>query len=278
VAVVVVDGTVEALTSYPIKGCAGVGMSSASMTRAGLPDDRTFMIIDEGGVFRSQRRDPRMALIRPDVSADGTRLTLRAPGAQVVHVPIDLDGPRRDVRLFRTGYQGIDQGDQAAAWLSGVLGVPCRLVRVPPEHDRVSDGETPGTSAYADSCANHLLSRSSLDLLNTRLADHGAAPVAMNRFRPNIVVAGWAEPHTEDRLRRLTVGAAELAYAKLAIRCVVTTIEQGSGARTGPEPLRTLATYRRREGGLAFGVKFAVTRPGVLAVGDRVVVSAATSG
>jgi uncharacterized protein YcbX len=185
------------------------------------------------------------------------QLTLCAPGIDPVEVDVDLGPARTDVLLFGARYQGIDQGGTVAAWLSCVLGAPSRLVRVTPEHSRVFDGETSGTSGFADSCAVHLLSRSSLELLNERLLDRGASPVPMSRFRPNIVVDGWPTPHTEDHARHLTMGTVGLAYAKLAVRCAVTVVDQQTGTRTGPEPLRTLATYRRVSGGLSFGVKLA---------------------
>ncbi|MBH1937936.1 MOSC N-terminal beta barrel domain-containing protein [Streptomyces sp. AV19] len=261
------------LLYYPIKGCAGTSVAAAELTPAGLAHDRTFMVTDEQGVFRSQRRDPRLALIRPAVGADGTVITLRAPGADALDVAVDTTGPRRAVELFKNPYRGIDQGDAAAAWLTEVLGAPSRLVRVPPEHDRVTDGLTPGTSGWADSSALHLLSRSSLDLLARKLAEGGAEPLPMSRFRPNAVVDGWDEPHTEDRLRRVTVGDAALGYTKLAVRCAVTTVDQEAGAKAGPEPLRTLAAYRRAGGGgVVFGAKFSVVRCGKLSVGDEVVV------
>ncbi|MDG4829493.1 MOSC N-terminal beta barrel domain-containing protein [Solwaraspora sp. WMMD1047] len=263
---------VAALISYPVKGCAGVSTTTATLTRAGLAHDRGFMVVDQDGVFRSQRRDPRLAVIRPAIIPDGTCLTLTAPGAGTVSVPVDSSGPRREVQLFGDRYRGIDQGDEVAGWLSDVLGGPSRLVRVPPEHDRVTNGETQGTTGYADGCAVHLLAVSSVDMLNERLREHGAEPLPATRFRPNIVVTGWSEPHTEDRLRRLRIGTAELAFAKVAIRCVVTTVDQRTGRRTGPEPLRTLATYRRAPGGVSFGANLAVTRPGELAVGDPLIV------
>jgi uncharacterized protein YcbX len=246
----------------------------AVVTSAGLAHDRSFMVIDEGGAFRSQRHRPLMALIQPEVTAGGERLTLRAPGAGMTCVDVDLTAARCDVELFGVAYQGIDQGDAAARWLSRVLGVPSRLVRVPPEHDRVTGGETPGTSAYADSCPLLVTSRSSLDLLNERIAERCGEPVPMNRFRPNIVVGGWDEPHREDRVHRISAGDVELGFAKLSIRCAVTTIDQESGTKTGPEPLRTLAGYRRAaQGGVTFGVKFAVLQPGKLSVGDEVTIS-----
>ena len=262
------------LDYYPIKGCAGTSMCDAVLTAQGLAHDRSFMVIGEDGVFRNQRRIPRMALIRPEVSICGAWLTLRAPDADVLRVDVDLAAARRDVELFGVPYQGIDQGDAVAGWLSEVLGEPSRLVRVPPEHDRVTRGHTPGTAGYADGHPLLVTALSSLDLLNERITERGGELVPMNRFRPNIVVGGWDEPHIEDRARRIKTGDAELGYAKLAIRCVVTTVDQESGVTAGPEPLRTLAGYRRAtEGGVAFGVKFAVVQPGKLSLGDEVIVS-----
>ncbi|MFH8370567.1 MOSC domain-containing protein [Streptomyces sp. NPDC018031] len=266
---------VVALSYYPVKGCAGAPVAEAQVTPAGLAHDRSFMVVSEQGVFRTQRRDPRLALVRPAVEADGRRLTLRASGTEPLTVHVDTTGARRAVDLFGAPFQGIDQGDPAAAWLSDVLGARSRLVRVPPEHHRVTDGRTPGTSGYADSCALHVISRATLELLDLELAARGNPPVPADRFRANIVIDGWDDPHTEDRAHRLDIGATHLGYAKLAIRCAVTMVDQETGTRAGPEPLRTLAGYRRAaEGGIAFGAKFAVLTPGKIAVGDEVTVTA----
>ncbi|QYA94865.1 MOSC N-terminal beta barrel domain-containing protein [Streptomyces anulatus] len=279
--------TVVDLFTYPVKGCAGTSVDGAYLTPAGLAHDRSFMVVSLDGVYRTQRRDPRLALVRPVVSADGGRLTLASTdpegGHGALHLDVTTSAPRRDVDLFGVTYQGIDQGDEAAAWLSDFLGTPSRLVHVPPEHDRKTDGLTPGTSGYADSSAVHLLSRASLAHLHTKMAERGAPPLAMDRFRPNIVIGGHPEgchgedwsavPHAEDRIRRMTIGAADLGYTKLAVRCAVTLVDQEAGARGGPEPLRTLAGYRRAPGGgVVFGAKFSVVRAGKLSVGDEVVV------
>jgi uncharacterized protein YcbX len=158
-----------------------------------------------------------------------------------------------------------------AEWLTAVLGRPSRLVIAPPEHDRATDGETPGTSGYADSSAVHLVAEESLADLNSRLDP----PLPIARFRPNIVVAG-AAAYAEDALRHLRIGDVELGWTKIAVRCAVTLVDPATGRRAGPEPLRTLARYRRDPaGGVVFGTKFAVLRPGRLRVGDPV--SAATA-
>ncbi|MCT2589530.1 MOSC N-terminal beta barrel domain-containing protein [Streptomyces sp. N2-109] len=271
--------TITELITYPVKGCAGISVRDSPVTPAGLAHDRSFLVVAEDGVFRSQRRSPLLAVVRPEIDPAGESLTLRAPDTEPLRIEVDREGPRRDVEMFRVPYRAIDQGEAVAEWLSTVLGEPSRLVRVPPEHGRVTAGQTPGTSGFADSSAMHLLSLPTMGLLNERLAARGSAPLPSARFRPNIVVDGWGadglEPHAEDRARRIEAGSAEFGYAKLAIRCAVTTVEQRSGLRAGPEPLRTLAEYRRAaEGGVAFGAKFSVLRPGKVSVGDEAAVTA----
>jgi uncharacterized protein YcbX len=269
------DGAVVAeLVHYPVKGCAGVPMTTARLTRTGILHDRSFMLVDDDGAFRSQRGTPAMAVVRPRVAGDV--LVVTAPGADPVEIDIDRDGRLLDVSLFGTWFGiGVDQGDAAAKWFSCVLDLPCRLVRVRDDHDRDGWGEHPGKVGFADAHAILLTAESSLDELNRRIAARGANGVPMNRFRPNIVVSGWPRPHTEDRFRLLSVGGVELGYSTRAIRCAVPTVAQDTGIASGPEPIRTLADYRRERelgGGVSFGVKAAVLAAGEVTVGDRIVV------
>jgi MOSC domain-containing protein len=265
--------TVAQLVYYPVKGLAGVSVDAAEIGVTGLRHDRAFMLVNpDDGVFLSQRVLPAMAAIR--ASMDGERLVLSADGYDDAEVEVALDGSRRDVSLFGSWFgSGIDQGDTVAKWCTAVLGRPAALVRVTPEHDRDGWGLNPGKSGFADAHAILMTSLSSLDGLNQRILDRGAEPIPMNRFRPNIVVTGWPEPHTEDRVRRVRIGAVELAFAARAIRCAVPTVDQASGRKAGPEPTRTLASYRREPGyggGVSFGAKFAVVARGRVAVGDPV--------
>jgi uncharacterized protein YcbX len=50
-------------------------------------------------------------------------------------------------------------------------------------------------------------------------------------------------------------------------------VDQDSGKRAGPEPIRSLARYRRDpDGGVTFGMKAVVLRPGTISVDDEVLV------
>lgn len=266
--------SVSALTYYPIKGCAGVTVDHARVVATGLANDRAFLVAEPDGTMISQREVARLAVVRAQILHEGTKLALSAPGVEDAVLEVTADGPTRPVTVHRWAGTGIDQGADASAWFSEVLGVPARLMRVPPDHDRAGTGELPGRTGYADSSALLVLSLSTLDDLNARLLERGADPVPMNRFRPNIVVAGWPTPHTEDRVHRMSVGGVAVGFAKRNLRCVVTTVDQLAGERAGPEPLRTLASYRREpDGGVSFGMMGTVLRQGEIFVGDEVTVT-----
>ena len=111
----------------------------------------------------------------------------------------------------------------------------------------------------------------SLAELNSRLA----VKLPMNRFRPNLVVAGsvaWEEDGWSD----FRVGEAAFRIAKPCGRCQVTTTDQSTGEVRGPEPLATLATYRdSKEFGVLFGMNAIATAEGVVRAGMPVALSPA---
>ncbi len=88
--------TVVELITYPVKGCAGTSVDSTHVTPAGLAHDRSFMVVSVDGVYRTQRRYPRLALVLPTVTADGSRLTLASaePGAVTARCTSTSPPPR----------------------------------------------------------------------------------------------------------------------------------------------------------------------------------------
>lgn len=267
---------VSALTYYPVKGLAGVSVDHAEVTASGLTHDRLFMLVEPDGTFLSQRSLPAMALLRVEVLEDGRALRLSADGTDDLEIQVAYDGKRRDVSLFAKWFgDGVLQDPAAHEWFSERLGRPMQLVRVTPEHERPGWGVNPGQTGFADAHALELTSLSSLDGLNQRILESGGEAIPMNRFRPNIVISGWPEPHTEDRLLRASAGSLEFGYAARAIRCAVPTVNQATGEKAGPEPTRTLASYRREPaygGGVSFGIKLGVLTPGTVHVGDEILV------
>jgi uncharacterized protein YcbX len=90
----------------------------------------------------------------------------------------------------------------------------------------------------------------------------------MNRFRPNVVVKG-CEPFAEDTWNRIRIGDVELAVAKPCARCMVTTIDKETLAKS-KEPLKTMASYRKQGNGVMFGQNAIPLNEGRLRLGVNV--------
>jgi uncharacterized protein len=255
---------------YPIKSCAGTRLDVADVGPRGIRHDREWMIVDAATEeFVTQRERPRLALVRPSLTADG--IALAAPGFATLDVPIDPGGAVRRVRVWRDVCDAIDQGDGAAVWLSEWLGWDCRLVRMKDDFRRSVDPnfalEATDQVGFADGYPCLLTSEESLADLNARLV----TPLPMNRFRPNVVIRGADVPFVEDRIRALQIGDVLLNPVKPCSRCVTTTVDQATAA-TGQEPLATLATFRKSGSKVLFGQNLIHRNEGILRVGDEVIV------
>ncbi len=263
---------------YPVKSCAGVELTEAVLTEAGLDLDRAWMVVDQQGEFVSQRQLPRMALIKVQLKLH--EVVLRAPGMLALHLQIDTVEAPAKVRIWNDEVPAYDMGAVAAQWFSDFLGQRLRLVRFDPEHRRLSDfqwtGDVEAPNAFTDGFPVLVLGQASLDALNEKLVAQGHGPVGVERFRPNIVLAGL-EAHDEDRLARLRVAANApvlLQPVKPCSRCTIPDVDPATAA-TGTVVADTLQSYRRSErlgGAIAFGMN-AIVREGdgaVLKVGQAV--------
>ncbi len=268
------QGIISRLFVYPIKSCAGVELPEVLLTDTGLEFDRAWMVVDAAGVFVTQRELPRMALICPQMKQ--MEMVLRAPGMLALHIAFDrVEGPVR-VHLWKDEVAAYDMGDIAAQWFSDFLSEPgkpqkLRLVRFDPEHKRLANATwTQGIEAlnqFADGFPVLVTSEASLAELNDRLIAAGHDAVNMQRFRPNVVLAG-IPTQDEDRVEALLIatddGAAELKGVKPCPRCPIPDIDPLTALST-PEVGDMLRTYRqnaRLDGAVTFGMNCIVIQGG----------------
>ena len=138
-----------------------------------------------------------------------------------------------------------------------------RLVRFDPTDRRACNPVYVGTAdahtMFADGYPVLVISTASIDALNDKLVDAGHAPVGIERFRPNIVLAGL-EPHDEDRLLTYHIstaaGSVVLKPVKPCARCPIPNIDPAT-AQSSPEVGDMLQTYRRDarvNDGITFGM------------------------
>ncbi len=265
----VVACTLSGLALHPIKSCGRIEVSEALLIETGLEFDRAWMVVDERGEMLTQREWPRMALIQPTLRLSDLRL--RAPGMLALHLNLDaVEEPTR-VKVWKDEVKAYDMGDLAAQWFtdflapagSGSPGRRFRLARFDPDQKRLSSrewtGEIEAENAFGDGYPLLVANAASLADLNARLAARGAPPVAMDRFRPNLVLDGlsaWDEDSLHEISFDTDEGPVVLRLVKPCTRCTIPNVDPAT-AELGTEPGDTLAGFRadpRVKGGITFAM------------------------
>ena len=259
----------SSLYRFPLKSGAGESLQHCASDALGLVGDRRWMVVAAGtGRFLTQRVAPRMALLQARWQGQ-MALRLTAPGMPELRVPVPDAREMRCVQIWSSNAVVPDAGEEAAAWLTSFLGQACRLVYLPPDDgiqvdlDYARLGER---TAFSDGFPFLLIGQASLDDLIARVG----RPLDMLRFRPNLVVSG-AEPYAEDSWKRIRIGQLTFRVVKPCSRCVIPTLDPFTAEREPDrEPLNTLLSYRKGQGGVFFGQNLIAEGIGELAVGAPV--------
>ena len=252
---------------YPIKSLGGISLLSAQVVGKGLRFDRRRMLIDETGTAITQRDYPKMALFKTSLSSEQLKIKYEQ---QELKIPLDQHDLSRplDVTIWDDQVKAFEVGAAPSEWFSEILGIRCKLVFFPEENERPVDPRYHVNNenvSLADAYPFMIIGQSSLDDLNSKL--NGAVPI--NRFRPNFVFEG-GKPYEEDEWRNFSIGEVRFVGVKMCDRCVITTVDQ-STAEKGAEPLRTLASYRKRGNKIYFGQNLVALDHSIVNVGDRIV-------
>ncbi|MEV8511415.1 MOSC N-terminal beta barrel domain-containing protein [Dactylosporangium sp. NPDC051484] len=260
------------MATYPIKSCYRVEAKAAEVEPWGLAGDRRWIVVDDEAKLITQRVWPAMGRIRP--RCDDRGLVLQAQGAVRLEVPFP-SGATAEVRHFHQWIAATSAGDVVDQWVSQVIGRSARLFYLDDPTRRTINpefGNPDDRVSFADDYPLLLANEASLYAVNDWLAEDGDEPIAMTRFRPNVVVAGapaWAE---DDWIgRRVVIGDVAFRVPKPCSRCVLTTIDPETGEK-GEQPLRVLGRHRRFPGGLMFGLNLIPDVRGKIAIGDEVAV------
>lgn len=262
----------HSLRIHPLKAAGGHAPREAVVEPWGLAGDRRWVLVDSAGRVVTQRPHPRLATVAVEPSPDGG-IRVSAPGTRPLAVAVPEPGATVPVQFPRDKSEAVPADPAADAWFSAFLDLDVRLCHLDDPATRrpvAAEYGRPGeTVSFADALPLLLTTLSSLDALNSLIAqgDHAdEGPLPMDRFRPNVVVAG-TPPWAEDDWRRLAIGAVVFRVAGKCARCVVTTTDQRTAER-GKEPLRTLARHRRFGDQLLFGLHLIPESTGTIRTGD----------
>jgi uncharacterized protein YcbX len=252
---------------YPIKSLGGISVRESIVEERGLQYDRRWMLVDADRKFITQRKFHEMALIDVAFRENGFQVAHRSFADDPLFVPFEpITQDPIQVQVWEDQVAAVSVSEEADRWFSKYLHRAVRLVKMPEESTRLVDpryAQKGVTVSFADGYPLLVIGQASLDDLNTRLPE----PVSMRRFRPSVVVTG-TPPYAEDSWENITIGSARFAAVKPCARCVLITIDPATG-QTSPEPLKTLSTYRKKNGKVLFGMNL-LAEPGRITIGDRV--------
>jgi uncharacterized protein len=253
---------------YPVKSLGGIRLESAQVEERGLQYDRRWMIVDQDGMFLTQRAFTKMALMDVALAESGLLISDRFQEGSQVIVPFEpVSRNVLRVTVWDDTVDAMTVSDEVDAWLTEQLDKKVHLVIMPQSTQRKADprfalnGES---VSFADGFPFLLISEASLGDLNDRLA----YPIEMKRFRPNFVVSG-AEAFGEDTWKSIQIGDIQFDLVKPCARCILTTIDPETGEK-GAEPLKTLASYRRVNNKVLFGQNLVAVKEGTVSEGDNI--------
>lgn len=258
----------SALYRYPVKSMAGESLASSAVGPAGLPFDRMWMVAERNGRFVTGRQYPELVLVSASASAAGVGLA--TPGRPSLFVPNEAFSAALPAFVWGDSFPAWQGASEADEWISDYLGAPLKFLWTGADTARRVRSEASVPLSFADGYPLLLIGQASLDDLCARVG----RPLAMARFRPNLVVAG-AAAYAEDGWTRIRIGGVVFRIAKPCERCVFTTVDPHSGRKSlDQEPLRSLARYRQTPEGVIFGQNVIAEGSTELAVGMSVEVLA----
>lgn len=97
--------------------------------------DRAWLVVNDSGLWLNQTLCPSLATV--SVALRFGYLVLTAPGMMRLDIPLDVieddDSVRHTMLVGEQELDVIDEGELAAAWISNVVKVPCRIVKIHPD-------------------------------------------------------------------------------------------------------------------------------------------------
>jgi uncharacterized protein YcbX len=246
-------GVISELVIYPVKSLQGISLDKSVVTEQGLKWDRHWMIVNDDGLFLTQRTNSALATIQTALT--NTHLILKHPEYEDLFIPLESNlADQKLAKVWKSECKVLDEGQTASDWLVQVLGLwreqRLHLVRMNPNFKRqVSVKHTNGnanSTNFADGYPFLNTNTNSLNELNNELQRQNIPAVPMNRFRGNIIVdevPAFIE-HQSDSLRlfgkhEALVGIID--FCNPCQRCPVPGIDQFTAEVPTPQqPLKTL--------------------------------------
>ncbi|KAL4200828.1 hypothetical protein AMTRI_Chr02g255600 [Amborella trichopoda] len=267
----------KSITIYPIKSCAGFSVEKWPLSSTGLHYDREWLLRSINGEVLTQKKVPRMCSISTFIDSTKGKLFVESPNCpEPLQIALELNTVgsfTEEADVYGRRYQVQTYGSKVNQWFTDAVGRPCVLMRCHGAEftSCIRENDIRGRCRDVNSRLNFvneaqllLISEASVRDLNTRINSrvqkgsfaHATESVYVDpmRFRPNFVVSG-ANSYDEDNWRSVNIGKQLFTALGGCNRCQMINISPWSGqVQMSKEPLATLASFRRVQGKILFGV------------------------
>ncbi|TFK70463.1 hypothetical protein BDN72DRAFT_838985 [Pluteus cervinus] len=275
---------VSKILIHPIKSCRGTSVPSARYTPQGLENDRKWAVMDAvTNRIITAREVSKMVLITPRIESDeaspyGGQLNVSFPedsGCESFSIPLHPDDAcleswsiLPEITIWPThapldGYicQSLSDSPTAPSdILSQYFGKPVHLIYKGPRR-RVIDATTAfpelnATALYQDMYPLLILSEESMQEIEheirPKVGTQGITEgwrdgkVAIERFRPNIVLTGGG-PFAEDDWEDISIGpegAPKITLVSKCTRCLLPNVSPETGERDEAVPFKVIMKFR----------------------------------
>ncbi|MBB1248905.1 MOSC domain-containing protein [Rhizobium sp. G21] len=267
---------VASLHVYPLKSGRAITLDEVAVTAWGLAGDRRYMVCDPQGALVTQREVQALAQVSARV--EHGRLTLEKEGEAAPITAVFDPDRRMVVRVWDDPLDASLTTPEVDAEISRWLGRDVRLVHADALSHRVCDPVWSGEgveTGFADGYPILVATTGSLKALAEEAERRGGAGFGMDRFRPNIVIED-ERPFADDFWEAIEIAGIRYDLVKPCTRCIMTTQDQMTGERGGPDPMPAMRHTRmsgdRRVAGVLFGWNAVPRAEGRVTVGDVVTV------
>jgi uncharacterized protein len=257
---------VSGINIYPIKSLGGIQLKNSEVGLKGLKFDRRYVLVDENGVFVSQRSIPEMCLFHTSILENGFEI-INTQNTKKLTIPFELiEGEELMVKVWDDNIRCFVASDDVNDWFSENFGMKLRLCYQPDDSirntdPRYSSNENDQTS-LSDGYPILIISEESIEELNKQCPEQ----IDIKRFRPNIVIKGLPA-FGEDELGRIIINGVEMLGVKKCARCQVINIDFETG-KLGKEPLQSMKDFRKLGNKILLGINIIARSSGYINVGD----------